>query len=297
LRTIADCTELLPKTRRVARLRRAGLPLLLALACAYGAAGPSPAQADAVFTDLSLPTISGTPIQGQTLTEVHATWSTPPASYAYQWSRCNSSGKDCESIEKATTQSYRLTAADVGSTIRVGESATDSAGAVTPAQSEPTAVVKAPTGGEHQGESGGGGSTPPGSCCGAPAHGSPVAIKLLLDRQLVPSGRTASISQLLKHGGLHMSFKLPEAGTLVVQWYFVPRGAKLARKTQEKPVLVAAGRATFKTGGTLSVAIKLTAQGRKLLRHASRLDLEARGTFAPKGAASVSASKKFALKR
>ncbi len=294
---MANCTELLPRTRRIARRRRTGLLFLLALACACGGVGPSLAQAD-VFTDLSLPTITGTPVEGQTLTEVHATWSTPPTSYAYQWSRCNSSGNDCSSIEKATTQTYRLTAADVGFTMRVGESATNAAGAVTPSESEPTAVVAAPAGGEHQGGSGGGGgSTPPGSCCSAPTHGSSTAIKLSLDRQLAPSGRAASISALLKRGGLHMSFKLPQAGTLEVQWYFVPRGAKLAGKTQDKPVLVAVGRATFKAAGTVSVAIRLTAAGKKLLRHASRLDLEARGTFAPKGAASVSASKTFVLKR
>jgi hypothetical protein len=290
------CTELLPKTRRFARRRRAGLLLFLVLTCAGASVGPVPAQAAGVFTDYSLPTIAGTPVEGQTLTEAHATWSAPPTSYAYQWSRCNSSGNDCASIEKATTQTYRLTAADVGFTIRVGESATDAAGAVTPATSEPTAVVKAQASSEHQGGSGGG-SSPPASCCKTPAPGGPAAIKLLLAHQLAPSGKAASISELLKHGGLRMSFKLPEAGALEVQWYFVPRGAKPARKTQGKPVLVAVGRATFKTAGTVGVAIRLTAQGRKLLGHAKKLALEAKGTFRPKGAASVSASKTFVLKR
>jgi hypothetical protein len=295
---MTDCIELLPKTPRIACGRPTGLLLLLALVCACAGIGPSPARAEGVFTDYSLPTITGTAVEGQTLTEVHATWSTPPASYAYQWSRCNSAGKDCASIEKATAQTYRLTAADVGSTIRVGESATDAAGAVTPAQSEPTAVVQAQTGAEHQGGSGGGGggaSQP--SCCHSPAPGGSAALELALARQLAPSGRAASIVELLKHGGLHMSFKLSQAGSLVVQWYAVPRGAKLAKKTQAKPLLVAVGRATFKAAGTVSVTIKLTASGRKLLGHAHKLALEAKGTFTPKGAASVSATRAFVLER
>jgi hypothetical protein len=281
--------------RRIARGRHTGLFLVLAAVGATIGIGPSPAGA-AVFTDLSLPTITGTAVEGQTLTEVHARWSTPPASYAYQWARCDSSGNHCQSISKATTQTYRLTAADVGFTIRVGESARDAEGAVTPSESEPTAVVKAQASNEQQGGSGGGGN-PPASCCKASKPTSQAQIKTLLARQLAPSGKAASISKLLEHGGLHMSFTLPEAGTLVVQWYVLPPGAKLAGKKASKPILVASGRATFTKAETIGVTIRLTAQGKKLLRHASKLHLEAKGTFAPKGSAAVSVMRPFVLKR
>ena len=257
----------------------------------------SAAHAAAVFTNLSLPTITGTAVEGQTLNEVHANWSSPPAGYAYQWQRCNSSGKDCSAISGAKTRSYRLAAADVGSTIRVGESASDAEGAVTPSVSEPTAVVRAQTESEHNGGSGTDGNVPPSGCCETSTHPDPAEIKALITRQLAPSGRAASISALLAHGGLRMSFAFPEAGTFTVQWYFVPSGAKLARRKKLKPTLLASGQARFTAAGTVGVGIRLTAQGRGLLRHARKIDLEAKGAFAPSGQAAVSAVKKFALRR
>jgi hypothetical protein len=90
----------------------------------------------------SPPTISGTPQSGQTLTATTGTWSGSPASYAYQWQRCNSIGASCLAISGATTQTYVLTSADVGFTIRVTVTATNSAGSAS-ATSAPTAVVTA----------------------------------------------------------------------------------------------------------------------------------------------------------
>jgi hypothetical protein len=271
--------------------------LVVGAICGFG---PSPAQAAGVFTDFSLPSITGTAMEGQALTEVRATWSEPPAGYTLQWDRCNGSGEDCESISKATAQTYRLTAADVGFTIRVGESARDAAGAVTPAMSEPTAVVQAQANSEHSGEHGGGssggGGGPPVSCCETPAHVDAAEIESLLARQLAPSGKGATISTL-QHGGLRMSFKLPEAGTLVVKWYLAPPGAKLTGKLRDQPIEVAAGQAQLTAAQTVKVTIRLTAMGRKLLRHAGKTHLEARGTFAAKGGATVGAVKQFTLKR
>ena len=45
--------------------------------------------------NLTLPTISGTPQQGQTLTASNGTWSNSPTSYSYQWARCDSTGGNC----------------------------------------------------------------------------------------------------------------------------------------------------------------------------------------------------------
>lgn len=258
--------------------------------------GPASARAD-VFTDISPPTISGSAVEGETLSETHATWSTPPSSYYVQWQRCASSGNRCQSIEHATAQTYRLTSADVGFTIRASESATNSSGAVTPSVSDPTAVVQARASGNNGGEPGhGGGSNPPPGNT-APTHVGSAEIKTLLARQLVPSGRAASISRLLKSGSLSMSFKLPEAGTLVVGWYLVPAGAKLASKTTAKPILVAAGQVKFAAAGTLVVRLRLTAQGRKLLGHAKKIRLTAKGAFTAKGEAAASTTKSFTLKR
>src|SRR5262249_23997318 len=72
----------------------------------------------------SPPAISGFPQQGQTLTETHGSWNGNPGSYAYQWERC--SGGSCQAIPGATDQSYTLTAYDVGQTIVVAETASNS---------------------------------------------------------------------------------------------------------------------------------------------------------------------------
>ena len=91
--------------------------------------------------DTSVPSISGTPSQGQTLIETHGIWSNSPTAYAYQWEDCDASGQTCSPISGATGQTYTLTAGDVGDTIRVQEVASNAGGAGQPAQSAPTAAV------------------------------------------------------------------------------------------------------------------------------------------------------------
>lgn len=88
------------------------------------------------------PTISGTPQTGQTLTASTGFWSEGPTSYAYQWERCNSTGANCTNVSSATSSTYLLGSADVGYTIRVAVTATNSAGASAPAVSTATAVVQ-----------------------------------------------------------------------------------------------------------------------------------------------------------
>jgi hypothetical protein len=89
----------------------------------------------------SLPTIIGTAQQGVTLSAGPGTWSgTQPINYAYQWQRCDSTGANCAPIAGATTTTYTLTAADVGSTVEVTVTAGNMAGSAT-ASSAPTALV------------------------------------------------------------------------------------------------------------------------------------------------------------
>ncbi len=90
------------------------------------------------------PSISGTPQQGRTLTASPGSWGgTQPISYAYQWQRCDTSGANCAAISGATGTSYTTTSADVGATLEVTVTATNSAGSNS-ATSSPTAVVQAP---------------------------------------------------------------------------------------------------------------------------------------------------------
>lgn len=93
----------------------------------------------------SPPTISGTAQQGQTLTATSGSWSgTTPLAYTYQWQRCNSAGSSCAAIGGATSSTQALVAADVGSTMRVLVTATNTAGSAQ-GTSAATAVVTALT--------------------------------------------------------------------------------------------------------------------------------------------------------
>jgi hypothetical protein len=60
----------------------------------------------------SLPSISGTPVQGQILSASTGGWSGPAATYTEQWMRCDSGGSSCLAIVGATTLKYTLVAAD-----------------------------------------------------------------------------------------------------------------------------------------------------------------------------------------
>ena len=95
-------------------------------------------------TNTTPPTISGTTVQGQTLTATNGTWSGNPTSYTHQWRRCNTSGTACTDITTATTPTYTLQAADTGSTLRIRVTATNTAGPSTPTDSTQTTIVTAP---------------------------------------------------------------------------------------------------------------------------------------------------------
>ncbi|MDQ6777710.1 MAG: hypothetical protein M3071_16205 [Actinomycetota bacterium] len=90
-----------------------------------------------------LPSIAGQTTVGQVLSEAHGTWSPTPTGYSYQWDRCDSAGATCAAIAGATTQSYLLDPSDVGSTIRVVETASDAGPSTGSATSAQTAVVNA----------------------------------------------------------------------------------------------------------------------------------------------------------
>lgn len=89
------------------------------------------------------PGISGTPTDGRVLLEAHGAWTDGPTAYGYRWKRC--SGGTCAAIIGAVNQSYTLTAADVGSTIEVQETAANTYGASAPATSAATSTVQPAT--------------------------------------------------------------------------------------------------------------------------------------------------------
>jgi hypothetical protein len=107
----------------------------------FPSCGPSTAP-----VNTSAPTISGSAVQGQTLTASPGVWSgSPPPTFAFQWQRCDSGGANCVNVVGATGSTYLLGAGDVGSTIVVVVTATNSVSSAS-APSAATAVVAASSG-------------------------------------------------------------------------------------------------------------------------------------------------------
>ena len=137
------------------RKHKIGLRRLVPLAVmivACGVAGTVAfARSAATPQNTSLPQVSGTAKEGETLTASNGTWSNTPTSYAYQWRRCASDGRACGDITGATKQTYAVVAADVGRTLRIvvtasnadgNASATSGATDVVDSKSGPTNSVK-----------------------------------------------------------------------------------------------------------------------------------------------------------
>jgi hypothetical protein len=84
------------------------------------------------------PTITGTPVEGATLTGHVGNWSREPAGFELQWLRCAAS---CEAIEGATAATYVPRAGDAGTRLRFRVTARN-AGGSRDAESEPTAPIQ-----------------------------------------------------------------------------------------------------------------------------------------------------------
>ena len=88
----------------------------------------------------ALPAVSGSAVEGQTLSARAGSWEGSPTSYTYQWEDCNTSGEACANISRATSSAYKLTSTDVGHTLRVVVTATNTGGS-TKATSAATATI------------------------------------------------------------------------------------------------------------------------------------------------------------
>jgi hypothetical protein len=103
---------------------------------ASGAAvSPPPAP-----VNTAAPAIGGTATEGQALSVSNGSWANSPTSFAYQWQDCNALGEGCANVSGATGSTYTLGSGDVGHTMRVTVTATNSGGVGT-ATSEHSAVV------------------------------------------------------------------------------------------------------------------------------------------------------------
>jgi hypothetical protein len=89
-----------------------------------------------------LPAVSGTAARAANLQATRGSWANDPTQYGYAWMRCDSAGDDCVAIPGATRTDYALRAVDVGSTVTIAVTATNTEGS-TVAVAVPTAVVAA----------------------------------------------------------------------------------------------------------------------------------------------------------
>jgi hypothetical protein len=131
----------------------------LALAVLIVLLAPAGAAAAGVPENTVPPTITGTPQQGQTLTEHDGEWTNEPTEFKYQWLQCSST---CPAIPGATAASYTAGAGDVGHTIKVRVTAKNAEGstvaisaATLPVAPPPVPVTETPpkiTGTAQQGE-------------------------------------------------------------------------------------------------------------------------------------------------
>jgi PKD repeat protein len=135
----AECADIVGATSEtyVPNETDAGMTLRVAVsavdpsgtASATSAASAVIASTPTAPTDVLSPTVEGALTEGQTLSAKPGTWyGSEPISYGYQWQRCNEEGEECADIAGATSETYVLAEADVGATIRVLVTATNSAG-------------------------------------------------------------------------------------------------------------------------------------------------------------------------
>src|SRR5918912_1208483 len=117
---------------RVGAVALAGLAVAFAAALVVaGAGGARPAVAP---KPTGQPRVTGTAIQGETLTTTNGTWTgTAPITFRYRWLRCDASGGgvngvNCTTIAGETRKTYILTRADVGHRIRSRVIATNADG-------------------------------------------------------------------------------------------------------------------------------------------------------------------------
>ncbi|HEX3875050.1 MAG TPA: hypothetical protein VHW26_12935 [Solirubrobacteraceae bacterium] len=236
--------------------------------CASSAALPPPSAGPAVPVEQRSPSISGIAKVGRTLTDVHGGWTNTPTAYAYRWLRCTYTGSTCAAIGGAHGRTYRLTAAEIGSRMRVQETASNPAGRAAPAASGTTAAVRA-------------------------IHVTPAQIKVLLRAQIVPTAQARKIPATLVRGDTVISFTGLEAGRAVVDWY-LPSAATAPGRAR---VLAAVGRRSFAGPEATTIDVRLTAAGNAALNAAKTLRLGALGSFTPTGGKPVTATATFVLTR
>jgi hypothetical protein len=242
------------------------------------------------------PTITGNLVVGDKLTASTGSWTgTPAPSYSYQW---NANGSP---ITGATGSTFTLTSSQVGKDITVTVTATNLAGSasntstavgpVTAATTTTTTTTTTPTPTTTTT------TTTPTPTTGTPSPTPTVStavIKSDLKRLSHPSTK-AALRLALKRGLFKTTFRAPARGSLSVVWTVTVTTGK-GKKAKRHSYVVARGTASSKRAGSVGLTIRLTAEGKKLLRQKlTGRPTTATEKFRPTGKGWTTYTRKFSL--
>jgi hypothetical protein len=217
--------------------------------------------------DVIAPQVSGDPALGQTLTCVPGVWGgKPPPVLSYQWLRSGAA------VAGATSSSYRISPADQGQLLSCNVVATNNEGS-SEAESNGVAVPF------PIGQVAGSKSEQPFI---APQTATPplsvAEILAALRAQLSRTQHNMKSRGLLKWGHYTFAFAAPTAGTLRLMWYrALAKGA--GSNSKRKPTVVAASSTYFTGPATRLATLRLTSDGRRLLKEGMSLKVTVRATF------------------
>jgi hypothetical protein len=109
---------------------------------APGTSAATPVVSASPPRNVSPPTISGTPVVGGTLTAEIGFWTGSNPVFTYQWQKCDATGTaaSCTNVAGATVNTYVPVTGDVGATLRVLVTGTNTLGSATK-ESNPTPLV------------------------------------------------------------------------------------------------------------------------------------------------------------
>lgn len=106
---------------------------------------------------------------------------------------------------------------------------------------------------------------------------------------LTTHGASTLARRMLEDGAISQRVNLPAAGTLTLKWW---RTSSATRR-----LLIATGNARRRTAGAVTITLRLTAAGRRLLRKSPRVTLVAEASFTADDGLAVSERKRLILRR
>jgi hypothetical protein len=236
--------------------------------------------------NVEAPHIAGGSAVGETLTCEPGVWvGKPSPRYTFEWLR------DGTVISSEPERKHTIGSADEGHSLSCAVIATNSEGHAEASSTnsvEIPAEQTKPTLKELQAPVLLGATAPPAPVVPqtTPATTTAAAsIPQSLSAQLTRAGRRVRIASLLKSGSYSFAFAAPTAGTLELFWYGVPKGAHGSAKS--KPLVVASSTTSFVGATTRTVRLRLTSEGRTLIKHGRPIKLTVKGVFLPTGQRSV----------